>query len=196
MPTPARGSGCTPTSTTTRTAKIDPDGREYQVAGSDAFKAKVASDIKWLASKPAGAAMVNTLSDKKTPMVTIVETKGENRTDSNDNRASFKGEPQGSTISYNADNKTGPAPDVNGIHERPPAVGLGHEISHGNAFGRGRTRPKMEAMPAPSTEAKRTPSRMSKRSARSTISPLARSQAIDWTGETENDSRRSSCHAP
>lgn len=81
--------------------------------------------------------MVNALRDKKTPMVTIVETKGENRTDSNDNRASFKGEPQGSTISYNADNKTGPAPDVNGSHDRPPAVGLGHEISHGNAIGKG-----------------------------------------------------------
>lgn len=116
----------------------DPSGLEIEVSGSADFKKKVAAALKDLKSKPRGESLVKYLVDSSSTH-TIEETAGGNQCRSDSswyNFLSFFGFGAGSVISFNPLSMTG-GRDSNGSYQRPPFVGLGHEMGHSEAFDQG-----------------------------------------------------------
>src|SRR5439155_8160266 len=108
---------------------IDSYGLDLVVQGSKEFQAKTEKDLDQISkSCPEGKNAVEQLKKSANKHV-IKETTGGNGNES-DNRANdHNGVGTGTTTQYNSNSKTG-GTDDKGSNQRPPYVGLAHELGH------------------------------------------------------------------
>lgn len=114
-------------------------GKNIIISGDQDFQMKTLAHLGQVASTPTGAAMLKSI-DGNSNTITIVKTDNGNEIGYDNDAARFKnddgtpGAGSNSTISYNPDRtKIGDEP----WETRPPAVGLGHELVHGEQAQRG-----------------------------------------------------------
>jgi RHS repeat-associated protein len=114
--------------------KVDPDGMELKVKGSDEFRARVKADIRILQRKPAGRELVHRLIVSKN-VHRIVESRRRNSTFPQGPSRNGKGD--GSQITYNPRLNETLLPDDTGSFKTPAFVQLGHELGHSDTMDQG-----------------------------------------------------------
>lgn len=112
---------------------VDPDGRDIVVSGSDTFKNATNAALSQIQSSPSGTQLYNNLKDSKNTH-TIIESNSGNSAQPDSNYST--GKSSGSTVYFNPNSKSGGV-DSNGSTNRPPYVGLGHELGHSEAIDNG-----------------------------------------------------------
>jgi len=112
---------------------VDPTGMKIKIKGSRKFRKAVKAALNTIKSMPKGNELVSKLEDSDNKHI-ITETEDDN---SIDVPADYKeGKGSGSTINFNPDDMEG-GKNEEGSTERPPFVGLGHELGHAEAFDDG-----------------------------------------------------------
>jgi len=115
---------------------IDPDGREVKVVGSDKFKSAVADNVAKIQQGKGGAALINKL-ENTAHVITIQETSVGNSAQASSYDSQVVGKGSDSTVSFNPTLTKGGV-DANGSDQRPPFVGLAHELGHARAMDLGK----------------------------------------------------------
>lgn len=117
-------------------------GNNIVIKGSPEFQAAVVTDLSKLAATPTGAGLLNSL-DSGSHKVTIVETSNGNECGGYTNPGGrFKnadgtnGAGTDSTVSYNP-HRSEIGDGTEAWTNRPPAIGLGHELIHADDASKG-----------------------------------------------------------
>jgi len=114
---------------------VDPTGLKIIIRGDKEFKEKTQAAIDKVRSKPEGKKLVEGLKSSKKRHV-IKETEDGNSARGRSSAGYDGGRGSGSTIEFNPDRETG-GTDSEGSNERPPFVGLAHELGHAEEYDAG-----------------------------------------------------------
>ena len=117
----------------------DPDGKKLVISGTKEFKDAVMRELKLIAQGKGGRALVEKLiKSDKTITIRMVTNSGDGNSARPDNYINASnGKGSGSTVFFDPSNTKGGV-DNKASTDRPPFVGLGHELGHSRAISLGR----------------------------------------------------------